>query len=247
MFARAPAAGQAKTRLIPALGPRAAASFQAALISDALRKVAGLRGRTGRYLFMAGDLTRRGSSRTPAIVSEPDWQERGRILQFSTLQQRGKDLGQRLENAFRALFRTHQSCVLIGTDSPLFPARILRHALRELKVCDSVLGPCPDGGYYLIGLRRPADPRTVRGIFQKVRWSTAFAFRDTLRNLLHRGLSCSLLEACDDVDLPADLQRLKRTLSRKRKVRRLAPATWSFLKGIPVLSTSQGRTAFGPT
>jgi hypothetical protein len=36
--------------------------------------------------------------------------------------------------------------MVIGTDSPLFPGRILRQALRELHVCESVLGPCPDGG-----------------------------------------------------------------------------------------------------
>jgi hypothetical protein len=144
-------------------------------------------------------------------------------------------LSRRLENAFRRLLRLHPSCVIIGTDSPLFPARTLRQALRELQACESVLGPCPDGGYYLIGLRRPEDPATLPGVFRKVRWSTAFAFSDTLRNLLRLGLSCSVLEECADIDLPRDLQRLKKDLSRNRTARRRAPATWNFLKRISLL------------
>jgi hypothetical protein len=140
-------------------------------------------------------------------------------------------LGERLANAFGTLLRLHPSCVVIGTDSPLFPGRILRQALRELDACESVLGPCPDGGYYLIALRRPADPGMLRGIFRRVRWGTAFSFGDTLRNLLRLGLSCSVLEDCADVDLPRDFQRLKKNLSRNQTARRQAPATWRFLKG----------------
>jgi hypothetical protein len=139
-------------------------------------------------------------------------------------------LGERLANAFRGLLRLHPSCVVIGTDSPLLPACILRQALRELHVCESVLGPCPDGGYYLIALRRPVDPGMLLSIFRRVRWGTAFAFSDTLRNLSRLGLSCSVLEDCADVDLPRDFQRLKKNFSRNRTARRQAPATWRFLK-----------------
>jgi hypothetical protein len=150
---------------------------------------------------------------------------------FRIIRQKGKGLGERLENAFRKVLRLHPSCVGIGADSPLLPARLLRQALRELQVCESALGPCRDGGYYLIALRRPENPPMLRGIFRGVRWGTAVAFSDTLRNLLRLGLSCSLLEDCADVDLPRDLERLKKILSRNRKARRQAPATWRFLKG----------------
>jgi hypothetical protein len=154
------------------------------------------------------------------------------IGEFRIIRQQGEDLGERLENAFRTLLRLHPSCVVIGADSPLLPARILRQALRELHALESVLGPCPDGGYYLIALRRPLGPGMLQGIFRRVRWSTALAFRDTLRNLLRLGLSCSVLEECADVDLPRDLQRLKKNLSRNRAARRQAPATSRFLKGV---------------
>ena len=228
VFARAPVAGHAKTRLIPRLGLQGAARFQAALISDTLRKVAGLRRWVQPYLFLEASPIPFGRSHADAILYEQPLAGAG-IGEFSVIRQQGRDLGERLENAFRRLLRLHPSCVVIGTDSPLFPARILRQALRELRACESVLGPCPDGGYYLIALRRPADPGRLRSIFHRVRWSTAFAFSDTLRNLLRQGLSCSVLEACPDVDSPRDLQRLKEDLFRNWKARRLAPGTWNFL------------------
>jgi hypothetical protein len=231
VFARAPVAGHAKTRLIPLLGAQGAARFQAALISDALRKVAGLRRRVQPYLFLAASPIPFRRSHAEAILYEQPL-ARPIISEFKVIHQQGKDLGERVENAFRRLLRFHPSCVVIGTDSPLFPARILRQALEELRACESVLGPCPDGGYYLIALRRPADPRRLWNIFRNVRWSTAFAFSDTLRSLLRQGLSCSVLEACPDVDLPRDLQRLKEDLTRNRQARRLAPGTWRFLKRI---------------
>jgi rSAM/selenodomain-associated transferase 1 len=229
VFARAPVAGQAKTRLIPRLGSQGAARFQAALISDTLRKVAGLRRWVQPYLFLAASPITFGRSHAEAILHEQPLAGAG-ISGFSVIRQQGKDLGERLENAFRRLLRFHPSCVVIGTDSPLLPARILRQALGELRACESVLGPCPDGGYYLIALRRPVDPGRLRSIFRRVRWSTTCAFSDTLRNLLRQGLSCSVLEACADVDLPRDLQRLKEDMFQNPKARRLAPATWNFLK-----------------
>jgi len=229
IFARIPRAGQAKTRLSPILGLEGAARLQAALIADTLRKVAALKRCARPYLFLASDSIGRGRISTAAVLPEPC-----RTLiqtgKFCLVRQQGEDLGERLQNAFRTLLRRHPSCVIIGTDSPLFPARVLGQAFGELRATESVLGPCPDGGYYLVGLRRPADPGLFDEIFQHVRWSTAFTFHDTLGNLLRQGLSCSVLPTYEDVDLPADLQRLKRALSRDRTARRLAPAAWKFLK-----------------
>lgn len=213
IFARAPLPGRAKTRLIPFLGRLGAARFQAALLQDALHKVNTLRGHVARCLFYAG----RGFARKAAG--------------YKAVQQRGPDLGHRLERAFRALLRRHSSVVVIGTDSPLLPPRVFRKALRELRVCDAVLGPCPDGGYYLIGLRR-----LTRGLLRGVRWGRASAFRDTLRNLLAAGYSCSVLEPFSDVDVPRDVRRLKGELASSEASRRLAPSSWQFLKEFPISS-----------
>jgi hypothetical protein len=211
VFARAPIAGKAKTRLIPRLGLRGAAEFQAALISDTLRKLRSLRGALIPYLFSAG----KHSSSFPTDRT------------CTVLRQRGADLGERLSHAFRLLLRRHTAVVILGTDSPLLPARILRQASQELRSCEAVLGPCPDGGYYLIGLRHFPS-----GMLTGVRWGTAYAFRDTLRCLLHHNLCCSILPPVADVDRPRDLLQLQGELRENGAARRLAPATWRFLRDL---------------
>lgn len=143
---------------------------------------------------------------------------------FQVKQQTGKDLNQRLERAFAQLLKRHSRVVVIGTDSPALAPSLLRLALEELRTTDAVLGPCPDGGYYLIGLRR-----TVRGLFDEVRMGTEFAFRETLNNVLAQGFSCSVLASCPDVDRPPDLMDLKKLLAAKPARRRLLPQTWRFL------------------
>ncbi len=208
ILARAPIPGKTKTRLIPVLGPEGAAEFHRALVSDALRKVANLKGETARYLFVAG-----GSVPKEMVPSA-----------FQLQRQTGRDLGQRLERAFAQLLRQHSQVVIIGTDSPALAPSMLRLALEELRATDAVLGPCPDGGYYLIGLRR-----TARGLFNGVRLGTEFAFRDTLDSLLAHGFSCSVLESCPDIDLPQDLVALKKSLIKNPATRRLMPQTWRFL------------------
>lgn len=209
IFARAPSPGRAKTRLIPLLGAQGAANFQAALIADTLRKVATRSRHAARYLFVAG--------RSFPVPSA--------LARFTVVHQHGADLGERLVGAFRQLLARHQAAVVIGTDSPALPARNLHQARRELSVCDAVLGPCPDGGFYLIGLRcLPA------GLFRKVRWGSRFAFRDVLRNLLRNGLACSVLDPIPDVDRPADVHAVAAQLARRPGLRRSLPALWGFLK-----------------
>jgi len=209
VFARAPVAGRAKTRLIPPLGADGAAELQAALILDTTQKVSKLAGAVECWFFCAGGTY-------PDFPGHSEW---------TLAEQRGRELGARLDHAFQTLLRLHEGAVIIGTDSPLLAPRALRQALTELRVCEAVLGPCPDGGFYLIGLRR-----TVPGIFRGVRWGTRFAFRDMRRNLTGAGLACSILEPVPDLDRPADLLMVARRLSNEPAKRRRAPALWQFVK-----------------
>jgi rSAM/selenodomain-associated transferase 1 len=218
VFARAPLPGQCKTRLIPSLRPQGAAAFQRVLLADTLRKVAPLSSKLALYLMTAG-----------AGFNFIENRQQG-ISRFTLLRQRGGDLGERLENAFRHLLRRHTHVLIIGTDSPQLTRQILRQAIGELRWCDAVLGPCPDGGYYLIGLRREAGGHLEKGLLHNIRWGSARAFEDTLRNLITAGLACSLLEPLEDVDRPEDFMRLKRRMIRDALIRRRAPMTWRFLR-----------------
>ena len=208
VFARAIVKGKTKTRLVPALGPDGAARFHRALVSDTLGKVAKFKGNSARYVFTAGGLL-------PKEIVPPA---------FNSRRQQGSGLAQRLDRAFTQLLRHHSRVVVLGTDSPLLSARLLRLALEELRTTDAVLGPCPDGGYYVVGLRR-----TCRALFSSVRMGTEFAFYDTLASLLGHGFSCSVLEPCPDADVPEDLAALKQSLTENPAARRLAPHTWQFL------------------
>ncbi len=207
VFARAPVPGRAKTRLIPVLGRRGAAGLQEALLEDALHKIRDFP--ASRTLYLSG------SKIPPQVI-------------FATLElrrQRGRNLGERLENAFLELLEKHSGAVVVGTDSPLLSRPRLRLALNELKASDAVLGPCPDGGFYLIGLRRFSP-----GLLKGVRWGSRFAFADTRRRLLAAGLICSKLEPCGDIDRPRDFARIGALLCQHAQLRRLAPSLWNFCR-----------------
>ncbi len=208
VFARAPVAGRAKTRLIPLLGPRGAAELQSALIRDTAGKVDKIATRAARWIFVAGG-------------GVPDFPGRGR---WKVATQRGPSLGRRLEAAFGRLLRGHAAAVIIGTDSPLLSPRLIRQALSALRVCDAVLGPCPDGGFYLVGLRHSAP-----GLFNGVRLNSRHAFLDTKRALLGRGLSCAVLQRVPDIDRPRDFRQIAKQMSRRPAMRAEAPALWRFL------------------
>lgn len=211
VFARSPVAGRAKTRLIPLLGPRGAAELQRALILDTVAKVNQLAERTVRWYIAGG-------GKVPEFPARSDWN-------FAT--QRGRNLGARLEVAFRRLLQSPTKAVIIGTDSPLLSPRLLRLAHSELRTCDAVLGPCPDGGFYLVGLAREAP-----GLFRDVRLGSRFAFGDAQRALLSRGYSCSILPVVSDIDRPRDLQEIAKQMTRRPAMRAAAPALWRFLRTV---------------
>lgn len=91
--------------------------------------------------------------------------------------------------------------VIVGADIPGLRRRHIADAFRKLGAADAVIGPAPDGGYWLIGLRHVPPP----GLFAGVRWSTAEARADTLATL--RGLRVAVAETLADVDEAADLPR----------------------------------------
>jgi hypothetical protein len=110
----------------------------------------------------------------------------------------------------------------MDSDSPTLPADYVRQAFTALEAADVVLGPCEDGGYYLIGLNRPA-PRLLR----EVPMSTPDVMRDTLAIADRDKLNVALLPTWYDVDTAQELERLKAELYRSRNG--LAPATREFL------------------
>lgn len=118
------------------------------------------------------------------------------------------DLGDRMQRIFDTC--PPGPVVVIGTDVPGLSARHIREAFRALAASDSVIGPSPDGGYWLIGFRRR---RRVKRVFGGVRWSSPHARSDTLHNL--KGLSIRSLEPLADIDTAEDLKAAEGQAGRR--------------------------------
>jgi rSAM/selenodomain-associated transferase 1 len=135
------------------------------------------------------------------LVSPRDVQ--GRVDWFR--QARG-DLGRRLQKAFRRGFREKDGpVVVIGSDLPQLTPRLLRRAFLALRRVPAVFGPSADGGYYLVGLSRPAD-----GLFSRIAWSTTAVFAQTVQRLFRARIPFRCLPMRRDLDTPDDVRRLRR-------------------------------------
>jgi rSAM/selenodomain-associated transferase 1 len=140
--------------------------------------------------------------------------------------QRGSDLGDRLLNGFKASSQMgYPAAIALASDVPDLPVSILKEAVDKLSDFDSVLGPSPDGGYYLIGLRS----QIVSGeVFHGIQWSSETVYSETVRLIEERGTSLYSLESWDDVDKVSDLTRLTDSIDPEFRLTR----TWKYLEKI---------------
>ncbi len=135
-----------------------------------------------------------------------------------------RSFGARLERALGAGHRAGRRVVLIGSDSPTLPPAFVRLAFARLRSVDCVLGPSTDGGYYLIGARRPLP----RSLLSGIPWSTGQVFPETLRRARAARLRLALLPRWYDVDDADGLRRIARDSEGLRR----ATATRAALGGV---------------
>jgi rSAM/selenodomain-associated transferase 1 len=126
------------------------------------------------------------------------------------LLQRGESFGDRLYYVLEDLLREgFTSAAIMDADSPTLPASYLAQAFEELARPGDrvVLGPASDGGYYLIGIKRPH-----RRLFERITWSSERVLAETIERAREIGLEVTLLPEWYDVDSEAELERLKREI-----------------------------------
>lgn len=195
VVAKRPAPGRTKTRLTPPLSPEQAAALYECFLRDTLDLVRHLPGVAPVIAYLPAE------ERAYFAALAPD---------FGLVLQEGADLGERLDNALtRLLVAGYQHVVIMNSDGPTLPLACLTSAFDALAGgADVVLGPCDDGGYYLIGLKQPA-PRLLR----EVRMSTPDVLTDTLAIAAEDGLSVELLPTWYDVDDAESLARLMKELT----------------------------------
>ncbi len=189
IFAKAPFAGYAKTRLIPLLDRQGAADLQAFLIRRTV------------------ETATQSPLRPISLWCAPDrshdlFASLSQEFTIATHQQIGSDLGARMLNAFDAL-TPKGPVILIGTDCPALAVEHLLHCASALRDgADAVFTPAEDGGYALIGLRRP-----VPQLFEDMPWGTNEVMSRTRNRLRELRLDVFETQVLWDIDTPADFLR----------------------------------------
>lgn len=193
VFAKAPIPGQAKTRLIPALGPEGAARFQAALTRRTLTTAC--TAFPGKVILCC----------TPD-ASDPWYRSLAEAFSVELRNQHGQDLGGRMDHALTRALADHERAILIGTDCPVLTPAELRSVDKALADgAETVIVPAEDGGYVLVALSRPFPE-----LFSGIEWGTNRVLVETLRKLETDGRPARVMEPLWDIDEPEDLDRLRR-------------------------------------
>ena len=206
VMAKAPLAGYAKTRLIPALGEEGAARLALYLLQTAVAHA------------LAADIGPVTLCCTPDTL-HPAFAALAAGGRVALDVQCAGDLGQRMSIALSTALSSARSsamptapshalqrpcqALLIGTDAPALDAAHLRQAAAALQTHDAVVTPAADGGYALIGLRQP-QPR----LFDNMPWSTPQVMALTRQRLAACGLRWFEMPVLHDIDDAADLLHL---------------------------------------
>ena len=195
IFAKAPQAGLAKTRLIPALGATGAADLARQMLTHTLAQALAAGAQTVELCMSsaAGDPAWRGVALPGAVK----------------LSAQGEgDLGERMNRAMNRALTQQVAVLLMGSDCPALSAGHMAEAAAQLKHHDAVLIPAADGGYVLIGLKAPCP-----SVFAPMAWSTSVVAAETLQRLAALGLRVWLGPTLHDIDDAADLVHLPDTFS----------------------------------
>lgn len=193
VVAKVPAPGEVKTRLCPPLVATEAAALARCFLLDRVEQLAAVPGGDPLVAFTPREREDELRSLLPAGVR--------------LVAQNGIDLGTRLDRLLTDLLAEgYVGAIAVDADSPTLPTAFLHRACRSLLggPTDVVVGPCEDGGYYLIGLRAPAP-----ALFRDIPWSTPSVLEETVARARWLGLRLTLLPRWFDIDRGEDLARLR--------------------------------------
>jgi hypothetical protein len=199
LFVKYPEKGMVKTRLSAGLGDETTQNLYKCFVSDLIGTL-----EKKRYTFK--------------IAFYPPGSEEKIIswlgLEHSYITQMGRDLGERMGNAFKDTFSEGFNEVLvIGTDIPDLTPSLIDKAFKALENSDAVIGPCFDGGYYLIGFTMKTF---LPDIFKGIQWSTEGVFKDTMRVFSKKGYRVQVLPKLRDIDRLEDLKTFYKESKKTR-------------------------------
>jgi rSAM/selenodomain-associated transferase 1 len=186
IFTRNPELGKVKTRLAKTIGNENALSIYRTLLFQTERSVREIN--CDKTVFYS-----------EKISNKDIWDN----FIYQKSQQNGKNLGERMFNAFSEAFKNnYEKVIIIGSDLyDLLPNHI-NEAFQMLKNNDVVLGPADDGGYYLIGMNS-----LISQVFKNKIWGSSTVLKETLNDLNDK--SVYLLETLNDIDVYDDLKNIE--------------------------------------
>lgn len=206
IFAKEPEKGKVKTRLSSCLSDAQALNLYKAFLKDTISIARKINCEEKILAYEAG-------SKQPEYLHKV-------ASRFRFYKQKGMNLGEKLHNAFKfAGSNGAERTIVIGSDSPALPAERIADAFAYLNMNDLVIGPSIDGGYYLIGLKRPC-PELFRGIT----WSSETVMGDTVKKAKTLNKTIAILRKYYDVDDSYSLDVLKRAL---REEKNISVAKWT--------------------
>lgn len=187
-FTRVPKPGLTKTRLLPVLTPEQCANLHWCFLKD----LAELYRKVHAHLFIA-------------YVADPEWEQLKSVFPHAGyIPQKGTDLGEKMYRSIRSVLELgYESVVLTGADLPMMTAGHLESGFSALMNNDIAIGPTPDGGYYLIGMKK-----ANRDVFRVSGYGGASVYENTVAAAEAAGLTVGQALSCGDVDTPEDLQML---------------------------------------
>ena len=189
IVAKEPVPGKVKTRLFPKFSPAVAADLYRCFLHDRIQEVSTLNGVDRAIAYTPEDA--RETFTALALAG------------FELFAQQGKHLGERLNNIFlEKLSQGYKAVSIVDSDSPDLPKSFIKESFELLlsKQADIVFGPCYDGGYYLVGMRKPHPE-----LFRNIPWSTENVLSVTLEKARKMGLNVKLLSTWNDLDTFEDL------------------------------------------
>lgn len=197
IFAKAPLAGFAKTRLIPVLGEDGAANLAHQLLEHALTEA------------LASGV---GSVELCVTPLEHEFWARYKTSNTLVLSGQGSgDLGERMASATARALIQHEQVILMGTDCPGLNRYRLHDAAEQLALKDACLIPVSDGGYALMGLKMFDS-----SVFEGIPWSTEKVSELTFMRFQALGWQVASLAPLHDIDDAQDLKYLPKIFMKNK-------------------------------
>ncbi|MBI4842901.1 MAG: TIGR04282 family arsenosugar biosynthesis glycosyltransferase [Nitrospirae bacterium] len=201
VFVRTPEAGKVKTRLMKDLGAEKTLFAYKTFVADTMKISGGLKS-VDKFL---GCFPSTADNFLKRLAGKNNFK--------GMFAQEGNDLGEKFINAFNDKFdEGYKKVVIIGSDSPTIPLDFIKRAFEELDRNDFVLGPCTDGGYYLVGMKK-----LFSKVFKGIPWDSSEVLNRTLDKLFAGRIKFSLLPFWYDIDDIDDMNFHKRHVKYLRK------------------------------